>query len=259
MNVRAIALPLIAAGIACGIWLMLPASDPMEPSPIPAATWRTGAETDFRQLRNYDELPQESLLRLSYSCTEPRHVYVFSYSDEDGTLLLFPSPEVKGSHSNPLPAGRCVLPGKLGDQTFSWTTRADILATTTYVVVAAKKPVAELESLLPHLRRWTNSVLPNQSMQVTNPANGTEVRGKPRTSWPSALLQRAADRCITETMVNGPMHADQVEDVWTSGVRVKELRTPGQLPGNGGKPKLSIPGQLVPGAPESNQPPTKKN
>lgn len=255
MNVRAIALPLIAAGIACGIWLMLPQKDEMQPSPIPAVTWRAGTATDFKQLRNYHELPAESPLRLSYACSEARHVYVFSHSAEDGTLLMFPSPEVKGSAQNPLAVGNTVLPGNLGEQAIAWTTRAEILATTTYVVVAAVQPVAELEALLPQLRRWTNSAMPNQSMQITNPTTGTEVVGKPRTDWPVALLQRAAERSITETMVNGPMHADALPGVWTSSVRVKEQRQADEMPGKSIKsplPVVPIPGTATAEPPKKN-------
>src|SRR5690606_5543209 len=174
--------------------------------------------------------------RLSFSCSEPRHVYVFSHSAEDGTLLLFPRPDINGSKANPLAAGNTVLPGKLDEQELAWTTRAEILATTTYVVVAAAQPIGELEALLPSLRRWTNTAMPSKSMQVTNPATGIEVQGKPRNDWPSALLKRAADRSFSETIVNGPLHADELGGVWTSSVRVKESRQPGTA--NPGTPKL---------------------
>tara|TARA_R110002072_G_scaffold241027_6_gene399646 strand:- start:33 stop:737 length:705 start_codon:yes stop_codon:yes gene_type:complete len=225
MNVRAIALPLIAAGIAYGLWLTLPTKEPA-PSPTPATTWRAGAETNYVQVGNYAELEPETKLRLSYTCSEPRHVYVFSHSAEDGTILMFPSPDVKGSPANPVAAGNYVLPGSFDDKPLFWTNRAEILATTTFVVVAAVEPIAELEALLPHLRRWTNSAMPSKSMQITNPPTGTEVKGKPRTPLPSELLKRAADRTIAETIVNGPMAPDDVPNVWTSSLRVKEAVQP---------------------------------
>jgi hypothetical protein len=219
MNVRLVAMPLIAAGIATGIWLLLPT----QTSPtVPAATWRLGSDSEFRQARNYDEVPPNTPVRLSYTCSVERYVYVFSHSTEDGTLLMFPSPDVKGSMKNPLPAGNTVLPGSDAEKDWSWSTREEILATTTYVVVASSQPVEELESLLPNLRRWTNSVLPNKSMQVTSQEKGNELIGSPRTDWPSSLLKRAADRSFTETLVNGPMHPDDATtNVWTASVRVK--------------------------------------
>ena len=224
MNARVFAMPLIAAGIAVGIWLILPTKGA---SQVPAATWRIGTGTEYRHARNYEEVPAESPLRLSYSCTEPLHVYVFSHSEEDGTLLLSPSPDLKGSFPNPLPAGQSVLPGQVDDRELAWTTRAEILATTTYAIVAAEQPVAELEALLPHLRRWTNSVLPDKSMQVTNPPQGIERKGSPRTGWPSALLKRTAERSLSETLVNGPLHPDvRMPNVWISSVRIKESRSP---------------------------------
>lgn len=264
MNARVIALPLIAAGIAVGIWLTL---KPPGATDIPAATWRIGlagspsgdSATDHRQARNYDELPAETSLQLSYNCTEARYVYVFGRSTEDGTLLLFPSPELKGSLSNPVPAGQAVLPGSLDDGPLTWTTRADILATTTYIVVAAREPVPELEALLPHLRRWTNSVLPNQSLQITNPADGSKVKGKPRSPWPSAVLERAAKRSQTETLVNGPLHDDeQLPGVWSSGVWIKEARDSTKQPGganNDGKPNIKgLPGGVTPNLPKAGMP-----
>ena len=224
MNVRAVALPLIAAGIATGIWLMLPPADPMGPSQIPATTWRAGPEINYRLVGNYVDYLPETELRLSYACAEPRYVYVFSHSTEDGTLLLFPSPDILGSPSNPLTEGFSLLPGKLDDKQLAWTTRSEILATTTYVVVASKQRIDALEALIPNLRRWSNATLPNKAMLTTNPASGTEVKGKPRTPWPSELLQRAADRAIAETLVNGPMSPDDLPGVWTSSLRIRERK-----------------------------------
>lgn len=240
MNVRAIALPLIAAGIACGLWLMLPPKEPAA-TPVPAATWRAGAETDYRQVGNYLELDPETKLRLSYTCSEPRHVYVFSHSAEDGTILMYPSPDVRGGPKNPVAPGNTVFPGSHGDKVLFWTNRADILATTTFVVVAATEPVGELEALLPNLRRWTNSAMPSKSMQITNPSTGMEVIGKPRMPLPSELLKRAADRTIAETVVNGPLAADTLPNVWTSSLRVKEVLQP-KDPKDNGKPTIKLPG-----------------
>ncbi|MFT4515054.1 MAG: hypothetical protein ACI89X_002093 [Planctomycetota bacterium] len=244
MNVRAIALPLIAAGIACGLWLMLPPPEGA-PTSIPASTWRAGTETDYRQVGNYLELQPETKLRLSYTCSEPRHVYVFSHSTEDGTILMFPSPDVRGSPKNPLEPGNTVLPGSYDDKVLFWTNRSEILATTTLVVVAATEPVAELEALLPHLRRWTNSAMPSKSMQITNPPTGTEVQAKPGTPQPSKLLARAADRTVAETLVNGPMAPDRMPNVWTSSLRVKEALQP-KDPKNSGKPNIKLPGKTEP-------------
>ena len=244
MNVRAIALPLIASGIAVGLWLALP-TRPAAPTPIPATTWRAGTETDFRQVGNYLELQPETKLRLSYTCSEERHVYVFSHSTEDGTILMFPSPDVRGGPQNPVAPGNTVFPGSVDDKVLFWTNRAEILATTTLIVVAATEPVAELEALLPHLRRWTNSAMPGQLMQITNPPTGTAVKGKPRTPLPSKLLERAADRTIAETIVNGPMAADSSPNIWTSSLRVKEKLQPKKLNDNG-SPTIKLPGTSKP-------------
>lgn len=228
MNVRAVVVPLLAVGAAVAIWL---SSSPTGPSGVPAATWRIGTGTDVRQGRNYDELPAESPIRLSFHCDEARYVYVFSHSTEDGTLLLFPSPDLRGDVPNPVPAGGAVLPGSHDDKELAWTNRAQILATTTFIVVAAAGPVAELEALLPKLRRFSNTVLPDGSMQVTNPRDPSLLIGKPREPLPSALLQRAADASLDETLVNGPLRADAANaHVWIGSWRVKERRDAAKPP-----------------------------
>jgi hypothetical protein len=121
-----------------------------------------------------------------------------------------------------------VLPGKHDGKELAWTTRSEILATTTYVIVAAAEPVPELEALLPRLRRWTSSVLTSAAMLVTLPGNlePSDLAGAPRQGWPVPLLQTAADRFVTATVVNGPLEpVAERPGVWASAWRVKE--TPG--------------------------------
>lgn len=208
MNARLLVLPLLAAGVALAAWQFggfgrNPAANG------PAATWRVGGELDFVQARNWDELPAESKLRLSWQAPAPMHVYVFGRSNTDGTLLLWPAAELKSDLPTPLAAGASVLPGKRGDTELAWTTRSQVLPSTTYVVVAASAPIPELQALLPKLRRWSTSVLPNGSMQVTKPGitGDDPIVGKPGEGWPSPLLQQAADLFTAETVVNGPLRA----------------------------------------------------
>ena len=220
MNVRIVALPLLAAAFAAAVWWQTPAE-----SRSPAATWRVGPVDAFAQARNYVDLPKESPVRLSFSCWEPRYVYVFSQSAEDGTLLLFPTPDVEGSPANPLPPGRTVLPGELDDRPVAWTTRSQIRATTAYVVVAADRPLPELEALLPRLRRWSNRLLPNRAMRVTKPSGDVALLGAAGEGWPAAVLARAADRQLAAIEVNGPLRPDeQLAGVWSGGFRARERR-----------------------------------
>jgi hypothetical protein len=223
MNVRVLVVPVLAAVAAAGIWLL---KSPPGQHGVPAATWRIGTGTEIRQGHNYDELPIESPIRLSYSCDEPRHVYVFGYSAVDGTVLMFPSPPLRTELGNPLPPGGALLPGASDGEEIAWTTRSGILATTVFLVVAATEPIADLEALLPKLRRWTNTVLPDGSIQVTNPDAGVELAGKAREPLPLPLLQRAADLSLNETMINGPLRPDPVLDgVWIGSWRVKEKQS----------------------------------
>lgn len=212
MNLRRIALPLIAVAVAVTVWKLCDVTTP------PACTWRAGADTDIVQGQNFAELPAESKIRASLHCDGARYVYVFSLSDEDGALLLFPSTMLKTDLANPLAAGQNVLPGKHEGKDIAWTTRSGIAGITTYVAVAAKEPVPELVALLPKLRMWTNSSLPSGEMGVTNPANGEKPLAGPHTrEFPAAVLQRAAALSANEPQPNGPMRADsELPGVWLS-------------------------------------------
>lgn len=222
MDRRRLLVPAIALLVAGGLW-WFGRGDAQRT--IPAATWRLGTGTDVKQGQNYDELPAETPVRLAFGCEEPRHVYVFSHSRQDGTVLLFPSEDLRSDLAQPLPAGRPVLPGKRDGRELAWTTRSQILPLTTFVAIASREPLPELDALLPRLRRWSTSVLADGSMQVTKPGttSGTEVLGKPGEPLPSPLLQAAADAFASETLINGPMRPLAGHDgVWCTAWRVKE-------------------------------------
>jgi hypothetical protein len=226
MNTRLVLIPVAAAAIAFAVWKFAPASPADGPKPTPASTWRIGLGADFKPGRNYHELAAESPIRLSFTCSEPRYVYVFSHSLEDGTVLMFPSPDLKGGLANPLPAGNTVLPGVSGDNELAWTTRSGILAVTTMVAIASRERIPELELLIGKVRYWSNTVLTTGDMVVTKAKEGMEVLGPPRsTQFPSPLLQRAAELAITDDLPNGPMHADTVlPGVWATSWKVIEQK-----------------------------------
>lgn len=220
MNARSILLPAIALLGAGALWWTN--RDPF-PTDTPAATWRAGDSSDFEQGRAFHELPAGTPIRLSFHCSEPRHVYVFSRSAEDGTLLLFPSPDVHSDVANPLEPGRTVLPGSNDDEALAWNSRSQILATTTFVVIAADRALPELDELATRLRRWTNRARTDGSMVVTNPAAGVAVAGTARQDWPHPLLARAAMRGAAATEVNGPLTPDpKLPGVWTGSWNIRE-------------------------------------
>jgi hypothetical protein len=208
-------LALLAAGVIW--WRQAPAA--------PAGTWRVGDGTDFRHGRNFDGLPPESPIRLSLHVAAPTYVYVFSHSNEDGTLLLWPSDGLQTDVPQPLPAGQTVLPGRHAAKDLAWTTRSGIRAGTTFVVIAAAQPVPELEQLRSQLRHWSNSVFPDGALVVTQPVSGAAA-GPPRsTTWPSPLLERAAATGRGAVSPNGPLQADtQLPAVWVGSWRVIETK-----------------------------------
>ena len=214
-------LPAIAVLAAAGFWWW---RRPLDPIVVPAVAWRVGTDAagGFRQGINYDDVAPETAIRMQFRCDEPRHVYVFSHSLEDGTLLLFPSPQVKSDLANPIPAGAQVLPGKRDGKDLAWNSRRQVSATTTFLVVASTQPIAALDALLPRLRRWTNTALTDGSMQVMNPPDGERAAG-PRTALPEALLQRAAEVSFTAEVINGPLAPDPLlPDVWIGSWRIRE-------------------------------------
>lgn len=222
MRTRLIVLPMMVLVVASYLWWT---QEPAQHGP--AATWRIGTGTDVSQGHNFDDLPAESLVRLSLHGTEPLHVYVFSHSREDGTLLMFPSPAVDADLANPLPAGNNVLPGKREGEEVAWTTRTGILALTTYVAIAAREPIAALEELAPQLRRWTNTAMPDHAMAVTLPQQGADFAGKARQPLPSELLLEAAEIANQIANPNGPMQAAKGRaGVWLSAWKVRERRQP---------------------------------
>lgn len=220
MRPRLFVLPLVAAAAAFAIWKYSPAAPH-----APACTWRTGTGTAIQQGANFDKLAPESPVRLSVHHDAPLHLYVFSHSTEDGTLLLFPSPKVQSDCRNPLPAGQTVLPGSFDGKELAWTTRSGILAGTTFLAIASREPLAELDALLPVVRQWSNSVFPDRSMQVTNPGAGADLLGKPRSGWPEPMLQRASEALRERTDPNGPMLELAGRDsAWASAWNVLERR-----------------------------------
>lgn len=222
MNRRAVLFPVAVAVIAASAWFAKSRAD--QPIVVPAVTWRLGTGTEIRQARNYEDVAPESPIRLALRCDEARYVYVFSHSQEDGTLLLFPSPNVKSDLAQPLAPGSPVLPGVRDGKELAWDSRRQVSVVTTFVVVAAREPVAALDALLPKLRRWSNTARTDGSMGVMNPPDGTPPIAGPRTPLPEPLLQRAADISQTATVVNGPLTADgQLPGVWIGSWRIREL------------------------------------
>jgi hypothetical protein len=254
MNARIAVFAVAATAAATAIWFVT------KTSAGPAATWRVGRGTAIEQGRNYAELAAESPFRLSLHTTEPLHAYVFSHSHEDGTLLLWPSPELRSNLAQPLPAGHAVLPGQRDGKELAWTTRSQIQTLTTYVAVLSKAPVPELETLLPRLRRWTTSVLTDGSMQVSNPTAkpASGLAGLPQQGWPAPLLQQAADRFAAETLVNGPLQPAPGQDgLWFTAWRVKEQ--PGSAPKPlDGQPVLPDALKVLQTAPPTAPPPDKR-
>ena len=223
MNRRLVVLPIAAMAVAIAFWKW----NPPPPITTPAAcTWRTGSGTEIHQGINFDKLAPESPVRLSVHTQEPLHLYVWSQSLEDGTLLLFPSPKLQSDRKNPLPTGQSVLPGSIDGKDLAWTSRVGIVAVTTFVAFASREALPELDALVPKVRQWSNTVFPDHSMLVTKTTEGQEVLGKSGSpGWAAPLLQQAADQLRQQTEPNGPMQPLAGRPgVWVSSWKVVERR-----------------------------------
>jgi hypothetical protein len=223
MERRALVLPAVAAVAFAAFWWSNHRAG--APTAIPAASWCLGAGPGYTLGRPGDELAAGTPFRLRVQCGEPRHVYVVRHGDVDGTVLLHPAPGLPGGVDQPVPPPAAWLPGPSNDVDRVWATPADA---TTFVVVAAAGPVAELDVLLPKLRRARSAATADVPPPAAAPADGTAVvAGAPGGQLPSPLLQRAADLARTTTMSNGPLTPDTVlAGVWVGGWRVKPKAAP---------------------------------
>lgn len=193
---------LLAAGVAvlASYWWQTPAA------PTPAATFQLGSGAAVRPARNYEELPGESAYRLEVYGAIGTCWYVLSHNVVDGTVVLWPSPDLRSDLAQPLTSERACLPGKVDARELAWTTRSELRGTTTVLVLASASPIPALEEALPRLRRWTNSVLTDRTMLVTKPKVGEEPLGPPLSSeFPLPMLRAAAQATITSDQPNGPL------------------------------------------------------
>jgi hypothetical protein len=223
MERRAFVLPAVAAVAFAAFWWSNHRAS--APTAIPAASWCLGAGPGYTLGRPGDELTAGTPFRLRVQCGEPRHVYVVRHGDVDGTVLLHPAPGLPAGSEQPLPPPAAWLPGTANGLDRVWTTPADAA---TFVVVAAAGPVAELEALLPKLRRAGGTAIADVPPPAAPPADGAAaVAGPPGAPPPSPLLQRAADLARTATMSNGPLTPDTVlGGVWVGSWRVKPKAAP---------------------------------
>jgi hypothetical protein len=223
MERRAFILPAVAAIAFAAFWWSNHRAG--APTAIPAASWCLGAGPGYTLGRPGDELAAGTPLRLRVQCGEPRHVYVVRHGEVDGTALLHPAPGLPGGVDQPMPPPAAWLPGPANGLDRVWATPADAA---TFVVVAAADPVAELEALLPKLRRARSAATADAPPPAAPPADGAAVvAGAPGAPLPSPLLQRAAELARTATMSNGPLTPDTVlAGVWVGSWRVKPKAAP---------------------------------
>lgn len=193
---------LLAAGITLLASYWWQAAAPI----TPAATFRHGNGGELRAARNYEDLAGETPFLLDVYGAVGTHWYVLSHNVVDGTIVLWPSRDLRSDLAQPLAVERANLPGRIDGRELRWTTRSELRGTTTVLVLASATPIAELEAALPKLRRWTNSVLTDRTMLVTKPNVGEEPLGPPLSGeFPLPMLRSAAQATITSDQPNGPL------------------------------------------------------
>lgn len=184
MERRAFVLPIAAALAFAAFWW--PQRDAPRPASAPAASWCLGPGPEYTLARPGDALAPGSPFRLRVQCDEACHVYVFRCTDEAAPERLHPAAEAPAPAPQPLPAGAHWLPGRAGERDLRWSTPS---TAATFVVVAARAPVADFQ----------------------------------------ALLARAAGGAAAAPMVNGPLAPDALlPGVWTGAWRVRTLADSGR-------------------------------
>jgi hypothetical protein len=197
MKKRPLLLPLLVLAVGAAIWWQggqqaLPA--------VPACTWRIGdrptAATQF------EKIATEAPVRLAVAADRPWHWYVASWSQEDGLIALFPTPQLTTSAQNPIGVGRTLLPGKFGEHQLSWPMRGGVIGVTSFLAIASREPLPELAAYLATLRQASNQAFPDGSMSVANPKAGEPVDG-PNKPLSQPMLRKAFD--LDASQHNGPM------------------------------------------------------
>jgi hypothetical protein len=201
VNRRVALYPILIVTSAALIWW---GSGRSQATTVPACAWRMGE--DSHQGRPYEEVPPGTAIRFAAFGPQPMHWYVASHSELDGTLALFPSPQLATSANNPLPAEWTQLPGRHGEQELAWGAREDG-GVTTFVAIATVEPIADLAATLARCRQASNTTFPDGSYAVTNPRDERSFAGPPHTPIAHPLLAEAA--ALPPDSPNGPMHASR--------------------------------------------------
>lgn len=226
---RARTAAVVLAIAALGVVLLLPGP----PRQLPAIEWIVGPPGGETTARPYHELAPETPLAAAITTREPLHCYVVSWSTEDGTIAWFPSPLLRSGARNPVSAGTTRLPGTIDGKPLGFRARTGH-AVTSWIAIASRTELRELEQLLPRLRQVSNMTFTDGSIVVSNPRRGEPVAG-PGTAPPEGLLRQAA-LLAERPAPDGPMTPLEGHDgVWIAIWRTVATR------GADGKPMLQDP------------------
>lgn len=194
---------------------------------LPAIEWRAGPAAAAAPATAYQPLAPDAHVTASIECDEPLHVYVASWSAEDGTIAWFPSGLLRSDLRNPLGAGAHELPGRCDGKRLSFRARPGH-GVTIWIAVAAREPLRELDETFARLRQVSNQTFTDGSIVVSNPRQGQPIAG-PGTAPPGLLMEAAG--LPPDAPPNGPMRAvDGRPGVWVAVWRTVAERDADGLP-----------------------------
>lgn len=228
---------------------------------LPAIEWRVGPADAAAPASAYQPLAPEAHVTANVVGGEPLHVYVASWSAEDGTIAWFPSGLLRSDLRNPIAAGAHELPGRCDGKRLSFRARPGH-GVTIWIAVAAREPLRELDETFARLRQVSNQTFTDGSIVVSNPRQGAPIAGPG--SAPPGLLMDAAG-LPPDLPPNGPMRAvDGRPGVWVAVWRTVAERDAEGLPlrqqplealrpmllqQQGPQPEGSTPGPMPPAPP----------
>ncbi|MEE2886032.1 MAG: hypothetical protein VX951_01260 [Planctomycetota bacterium] len=197
---------LTALALGCAAWMAGIAVLPR--SGEPGVTWRFGS--DEAAVGSFETVPAWDSMTLSVSLPFDAYVYVVSFDHLHGTVTYFPTEYLGTDLHDPttgrmnfLAAGEHTLPGSWNGSVSTWFV-PDLPESLSLCVIASRKPLTDLEAILPLTMQVGNRAYRDRSMGFYMPRAGrAQVIGKTR--LPHPLLQAALDSATAP--LAGPMLA----------------------------------------------------
>lgn len=196
-NFLKVGLPLDLLMIVAGV-VVIPWFWPLQ-APTPRTGWVDAHDKPVHSMTGTTS--QNTELTLTLKLREPGHVYISSYSIDQGHLALYPSQFLSNDLTieGALPPGRYRLPGTLAGQALGWPVPLE--GVVTYMVVVSREPLPDVLAWLGRLDQVGNQAVDRSMGHYQSHAirkNGDLAPSKGEKP-PGALLAAFKDASGTES------------------------------------------------------------